>query len=70
MGMEILSGRRLLPEDFNPTEHSLLSYLDKMCNSSFREQERSSPSALHNHFHVFAHPYAIEFHHFRKQHFL
>lgn len=52
MGMDILSGRRLLPEDFNPTEHSLLSYLDKMCNSSFREQERSSPSALHNPFHV------------------
>lgn len=50
--MEILSGRKLLPEDFNPTEHSLLSYLDKMCNSSFREQERSSPSALHNPFHV------------------
>lgn len=31
MVMEILSERRLLPEDFNPTEHSLLSYLDKIC---------------------------------------
>lgn len=42
MVMEILSGRRLLPEDFNPTEHSLLSYLDKICILHFKSRNREA----------------------------
>lgn len=45
MVMEILSGRRLSPEDFNPTKHSLLSYLDKICilHSKNRNREALLP---------------------------